>query len=798
MKKRFLSIMLAVVLFFSSCEKEIPTETTTSTTETSTAVTTSETTTVPSETTTVTTTEKTTTTAVTTVTEEAVDYKKDWIKPTVLDEKISFTAENYVDEEKLFYELWGSFDYDFTKSGHAYEIASEYENQVRDQYPVEKNTALGHKYLEQWLDFYYIGTDEADWICVAKYVCMGFSPGGVYARIVLVKDNEIVREVCEGEMNLPSLSFIDDDIFVKDFMGLYKLNLDTGELKSIYSSYYSGILAYDERYLVYGGDDIVIIYNRETGEVTETDIKIEAMLFDDRHIRITENSIEYYSHYAEKGMVYNLETGEIHEDESLVFDITAENEEYIFSYERDPDGTVGGVKITRKSDGKTKIFDIFIPLGSESVMRGDWCVFTDGYPTRLIAVNFENEEICKGQYEGIYNIDYCPLSDKFYVHDHEENYTIELRFPAETIKPVILEEKLTCTEKYSADIEVEKQLWRLCDYDYTKDESTYPIAAEQGFICNEFPEIADTTLGHQYLYMNLDYTFLGTEEADWICIARYMNDVAIPSFIYSEIVLVKDNTVVRQVWETEGPSPVGIHVSCGEVFMVTYGGFYRLDIETGEAVMLMDENYGAVVHIDENYIVYGESNIQIYNRRTGEVTETGINYSTYASPSYTLRFNNNKLEYIDKDTEKGMLYDLETGEIYENESLEFYNYKYVENDSYIVHPVQKGSDDRYTEIIITRKSDGLAKKYDVSEIAEVMGAENNNLRFLGDIDVLFSEEWILIHGEYLSWYALNFETDEAAIGDICFSSNLIYSPDHNLYYKSDREVIGVIEPVFPF
>lgn len=803
MRKRFLCIMLSAVLLFSSCEKEIPTETTTIPTETSTDETTEETTTAPSETTTVTTTEKTTTTTVTTVTEEAEDYKKDWIKPTVLDEKISFTAENHVYEEKIFYELWESFDFDFTQSGDMYEMAKGYDVSEYEKYPAEKNTALGHQHLNQWLTFYYTGTAEADWLCVANYVAEGFSPGGVYTRIVLVKNNEIVREVCGAEMNLASLKFLHGDIFVQEYFSLHKLNLETGELKTITRLGYNSILCTDEKYIVFGGmrsedwKEIVIVYNRETEAVTETDIVIY-----DSYIRtpcrINGDTIEYFDFNDNKAKICDIRTGKSHADENLYFYEGVENDEYIFSCVEDPKAGAShanGVKITRKSDGKTKIFDISIPLGSEPVMRGDWCVFTDGYPARLITVNFETEEICKGEFEGIYNIDYCPVSDKFYVHDHEEKYTIELRLPAEKIKPVILEEKLSYTEKYSVDIEVEKQLWKLCDYDYTKDESTYPIAAKQEFICNEFPEIANTTLGHQYLYMNLDYTFLGTEEADWICIARYMNDVAIPSFIYSEIVLVKDNTVVRQVWETEGPSPVGIHVSCGEVFMVTYGGIYSLDIETGEAVMLMGENYGAVVHIDENYIVYGESNIRIYDRRTGEVTETGINYSTYASPSYTLRFNDNKLEYMDKDTEKNMVYDIATGEIYEAESVELC--EVAENGNYMVRPVQKGSDDRYTEIIITRKSDGLAKKYDVSEIAAALGAENNKLSFMSN-GVLFSGDYILIHGEYQNWYALNFETDESAIGDIGFSSNLIYSPDHDLYYKSDREVVGVIEPVFPF
>ncbi len=429
MKKRLLTLALAAALLLSSCNNQ--TQQTTTTIETTTAVTTtSQTTTTPK----VTTTAKTTvsTTAETTA-PPVEDYKKDWIKPAILDEQIICTAEKHVDEEKLFYELWESFDLDFTKSGEIYEMAKGYDVSDFEKYPVEKNTALGHQHLNQWLDFYYIGTDEADWICVANYVAEGFSPGGVYTRIVLVKDNEIVREVCETGMNLAHLEFLHGDIFVRDFFSLYKLDIETGEFKNIYNSFYSSILCADERYIVYGEDAKVIIYNRETEEITDTDIKIEYMLFGNHHMRIKEDCIEYYSHYAQKGMVYDLETSEIHEDESLVFSYSAENDEYIFSSVEVPkagDGYASGLKITRKSDSETKIFDLTIPVYSVPVMRGNWCVFIGDYHDYLFAVNFETEETCMSKYQNSCYINYNPIADEFYVNDSDKTYMLELKFPA--------------------------------------------------------------------------------------------------------------------------------------------------------------------------------------------------------------------------------------------------------------------------------------------------------------------------------------------------------------------------------
>lgn len=232
-------------------------------------------------------------------------------------------------------------------------------------------------------------------------------------------------------------------------------------------------------------------------------------------------------------------------------------------------------------------------------------------------------------------------------------------------------EEIPYNEEYPIDSIIEKQLWERCSFDFTKNDTIYPYSVEYECTYDEFIEVKNKELGHQYLYMLLDYTYLGNEEADWICTANYMSDVAIPSLIYSEIVLIKDNQVIRQVCDIYKMLIVGVYVSNGEVFVHTYGGLSSLDLNTGETQMLIDDNYGELVHIDENYIIFGERNIRIYNRITGEITETGINHSTYGMPSYKIRLNENRLEYVDMTTGKGMVYDIETGEIYEDESLVF-------------------------------------------------------------------------------------------------------------------------------
>lgn len=237
--------------------------------------------------------------------------------------------------------------------------------------------------------------------------------------------------------------------------------------------------------------------------------------------------------------------------------------------------------------------------------------------------------------------------------------------------PVNTTEEISYDKEYPIDSIIEKQLWERCTFDFTKDETIYPYSVEQECTYNEFIEIKNKELGHQYLYLHLDYTFIGNEEADWICTANYMSDAAIPSLIYSEIVLIKDNEVIRQVCDMYRMHIVGIYVSHGEVFVHTFGGLYSLDLNTGETKFLVGDNYGELVHIDENYIIFGESNIQIYNRNTGEIAETGINHSTYRMESYKIRLNENRLEYVDMTTGKGMVYDIETGVIYEDNSLVF-------------------------------------------------------------------------------------------------------------------------------
>ena len=788
MKKRLSALALAAALLLSSCNNQ--TEQTTTTTQATTAVTTTaQTTTTPK----VTTTAKTTASTTTEATAPPVEnYKKDWIKPTLLDEQIICTAEKRVDEEKLFYELWESFDFDFTKCGEMYEMAKGYDVSDFENYPVEKNTALGHQHLNQWLDFYYIGTDEADWICVANYVAEGFSPGGVYTRIVLVKDNEIVREVCETGMNLAHLRFLHGDIFVSDYGGLYMLNLETGELKNIYNSFYNSLLCADEKYIAFSGmrsedwREVVVVYNRETEALTETDIVIY-----DSYIgvssRINGDTIEYFDFSDNKAKICDIETGEIRVDESLDFHEELENDEYIFSsveYPEAGDSYANGVKITRKSDGETKIFDINLPLYSEPVMRGDWCVFIGGYPDYLLAVNFKAEEICKGEYEGVYNISYNPLSDKFYVDDNDKTYTIELKFPAEKIKPAVLEEKIGYTTEHVVDkAKIEKELWENLEFDLTKDES-YEYIREFDEHHTEGIE-KNRELGHQFLMQNLYFYYIGREEGDWLCLANYRAPSVIGGFTaYTNLALIKDNKVVKEIHlENEIR---GTYFSEGEVFVVTSFELLKLDLKSGTSTPIMYDNLGSICHIDENLIIYGSSNIQIYNRKTGEITETGIDYHTYACPDYEIRLNGNRLEYEAFENEKGMVYDLETGEIYEDESLEFYDY--AENDKYIVF--QRDRVD-YKTLTITRKSDGLSKEFDITEISP----DGKGLIFNG-MFVEFWEDWCFISS--LDWYAVNFETEEIAACDfISHYSFLSYNSEGDCLYSNTDELTAVIKPALP-
>ena len=358
----------------------------------------------------------------------------------------------------------------------------------------------------------------------------------------------------------------------------------------------------------------------------------------------------------------------------------------------------------------------------------------------------------------------------------------------ESSRPTLLAEKIGYTTENTVDKEkIEKELWKHCGYDYTKADS-YPLAVEQEFIYSSHADMKKNELGHQYLYLSTDYKYIGTNRNDWLCIANYQTDVTVPSLLYSEIVLIKNNKITEWIYECENSRINDVIFSNGEYFMTTIGGLYELHPETKTAQLLISDSYGKIIHIDKNIVIFGGEKVWIYNRKTGEIAGTGINYSAYGSPDYEIRFRENRLEYVDKDTEKGMVYDLETREIYEGKSLEFYDY--AENDKYIVVPEIK--DYKYSEITVTRKSDGFSKTFDVSEITEKTGCKNG-LEFVGKWTA-FSENRIFLYPQNAGcWYALNFETEEAALCDFAGYDFLYYSSEADCFYSDTRGLTAVIK-----
>ena len=421
---------------------------------------------------------------------------------------------------------------------------------------------------------------------------------------------------------------------------------------------------------------------------------------------------------------------------------------------------------------------------------------------------FEGKDVGHGLYIRYYQIDdeygvYVggthPDEKPWYVRLHREsddsNYSL-LENGAEGLeeflgnnRPTLLAEKISYKAENIVDKEkIERALWEHCDYDYTKANS-YSLAVEQEFVYPSPADIKKKELGHQYLYLSTDYKYIGTEQTDWLCIVNYQTDVVVPSLLYSEIVLIKDNEITERIYKYENSRINDVIFSEGEYFMTTIVGLYKLHPEIKTAKPLISDSYGRIIHIDGGFIIYGGENVWIYNRKTGEITKTDINYSTYGSRNYEIRFRENRLEYVDKDTEKGMVYDLETGGIYEDESLEFYNY--AENDEYIVVP--DINDYEYSAITVTRKSDGLSKTFDVSEIAEKTGYKSG-FEFVGEW-VAFSENRIFLYPQNANcWYALNFETEEAAICDFTGYDFLYYSSEADCFYSDTRELTAVIKP----
>ncbi len=301
MKKK-LALFLAICTL-SGCANTMPENITTTSQISDTAPVTTEITTAPPVTTTVQT---------TTVSEEATEIYEGDI-PELIGENISFSIEKKVSIDNLLTQIDLKPQIDVTKLDGYEHALWFYENLATEE---AKPRIIENNYMRYFASLEYIGTELADWLIQIHYY---FITDGVttpeYMRLFYVKDGKVTEE-------LQNIDFVvygnaDNSIYTTDYIymstwnnGIYELNKHTGEFKNIVPlDSWSSVSVIDDKYMFFRAEECLRIYDRESGEVTKTDI-YEGMF--DGTGAIYNGEMLYYS-VDQKYYCYDIAAGETKE-----------------------------------------------------------------------------------------------------------------------------------------------------------------------------------------------------------------------------------------------------------------------------------------------------------------------------------------------------------------------------------------------------------------------------------------------------------------------------------------------------
>lgn len=330
------------------------------------------------------------------------------------------------------------------------------------------------------------------------------------------------------------------------------------------------------------------------------------------------------------------------------------------------------------------------------------------------------------------------------------------------IKPLIIDDKIQAELSYEVDVEKLKETIGY-DIDDAIDRFLYgdEIGRYTQYIEKMKSELSEEELAefekrHYLSELSIDLCYLGLPEADWIAAANYGTGYSLGSF-YTRLFYIKNGEIVRELTPFDGWF-YGFTYNSGELFVnICSGGLHKLDFISGELQQLISDVWGAVIYIDEDYIVFGSNMQQLLVRETGEVVDTGINWCGL-EPANTLRVVDNRIEYYwNAPDGKKFSYDIDTRTLTEDDSLDFTSYTINEyrKAKYKVTQLGKPSavsnsshDKNVIAIEVTDNESGETKIYDLSDVAD----------HLHYYDFHVDGDWLWINDRY----ALNLITDEIA------------------------------------
>lgn len=190
---------------------------------------------------------------------------------------------------------------------------------LAERFPEELHKeAVAHNYSYIDFDVLYIGSDYADWLCIATYILNTDMPGieCYYTRLFYVKDGKVTDHILEGDYNLCSLHY---DYTGENFIfatgdGLYSLPRMGGELvKLADTNFFCRVHYISDNYMLYSDrDNVIEVYYFDTGENFMTDIYFGYQ--DCTTQGLTGDTIAYYSYETHRFHSFDIITQEYNTD----------------------------------------------------------------------------------------------------------------------------------------------------------------------------------------------------------------------------------------------------------------------------------------------------------------------------------------------------------------------------------------------------------------------------------------------------------------------------------------------------
>lgn len=251
--------------------------------------------------------------------------------------------------------------------------------------------------------------------------------------------------------------------------------------------------------------------------------------------------------------------------------------------------------------------------------------------------------------------------------------------------------------------------------------------------------------------------YIGNESADWLIKVGYIEGMS-DYFTYVDLVAVKNGTVVKNKGKLRNYSYNDCYYDGNDFFLPTgFDGIIRYNFTTGEAENIGAEfvteeiaNQASIIDLNESYMLFYLSELlYLYNRRTGECVDTGLEFN--AMTNSAARLEGDTILLQDNKGENKLIYDIKSGEMAYHEGIEPQKDKYrFTLGDYEFHSYNDEASDKQL-LRVKRFSDGIEKTFDVDTYC------NDCIEKWG---IRIEENYIILCPLSVPQIAINFDTEQ--------------------------------------